>query len=299
MRSIRRIRSIPKDTPQQGWVLWIVHDMGSNAQMVLLTSRRENGKRVQYPRNIIDSPRPARYANMDFALLSTLLPEILLGIVRILISYDIACQWIKRLQERISQYSISATLDLSSLSYWKVVVPKFHLSGHGPSCQLGYNINYTKGAGRMCGEGIESGWSQSGSMLTWIRENGPYARRAILDGHWGECNWQKLLGLRTCFAKFDSCPLIPFQGVFLLKNLRSSLAWSKSQRAIATSLSQRYPKETISEWIEMRNRFDRDLESPNPYKEPKTRMFLVLFLMFGYPDTNVFGSRCYDEPAQT
>ena len=146
---------------------------------------------------------------MDFALLSTLLILIALGITRILVSYNIACQWIKRLQEWISQYSTLATFNLTSLNYWKVVVPKFHLSGHGQSCQLGYNINSTKGAARMCGEGIESGWSQSGSMPIWIRENGPFARQAILDSHWGECNWQKLLRLRMSLAKPDPHALIP------------------------------------------------------------------------------------------
>ena len=132
---------------------------------------------------------------MDFALLSTLLPSIEAGITRVLVSYDIGCQWGKNLQSRMSQYSISSSFNLNSLSYWKVVVPKFHLSGHGESCQVKYNINYTKGAGRMDGERIEGRWSQSGSMAIWTRENGPYARRVILDDHWGSLNWQKLLGL--------------------------------------------------------------------------------------------------------
>ena len=133
---------------------------------------------------------------MDFALLSTLLPSIEAGITRVLVSYDIGCQWGKNLQSRMSQYSISSSFNLDSLSYWKVIIPKFHLSGHGESCQVKYNINYTKGAGRMDGECIEGGWSQSGSMVIWTRENGPYACRAILDNHWGSLNWQKLLGLR-------------------------------------------------------------------------------------------------------
>ena len=48
----------------------------------------------------------------------------------------------------------------------------------------------------MDGERIEGGWSQSGSMAIWTRENGPNARQAILDDHWGSLNWRKLLGLR-------------------------------------------------------------------------------------------------------
>ena len=139
----------------------------------------------------------SRYTNMDFALLSTLLPSLNDGISRVLVSYDIGCQWVKNLQSRICNYSISASLNLSSLLYWRVVVPKFHLSGHGESCQVTYNLNYTKGVGCMDGERIESGWSLSGSMAVWTRENGPNARRAILDDHWESINWQKLLGLRT------------------------------------------------------------------------------------------------------
>jgi hypothetical protein len=133
---------------------------------------------------------------MDFALLSTLLPSLDTGISRVLLLYDIGCQWVKNLQSRIHQYSISATVNLASLSYWKVVIPKFHLSGHGEDCQVIYNLNYTKGAGRMDGERIEGGWSLSNNLAVWTRENGPNARRAILDDHWGSSNWQKLLGLR-------------------------------------------------------------------------------------------------------
>lgn len=272
MRLIRRTQSIPKGTLQLVWVLWIVRGTGSNARMESLTSRKGNGNYLQYIRCAVDLTS-TRYANMDFALLSTLLPSIAQGITRVLVSYDIGCQWNKKLQARISQYSASATFDLSSLDYWKVVVPKFHLSGHGQKCQLGYNINFTKGAARMCGEGIESGWSQSGNMVIWTRENGPNARRAILDSHWGECNWQKLLGLRTFLPDLDSHVLISCKGVFLLKNLRRSLTWGIFQREAATSLSQKYSKETIGEWAKMRNDFDKDPSSPNPYKEPKNRTF--------------------------
>ena len=112
---------------------------------------------------------------MDFALLSTLLPSLNNGISHMLVSYDIGCQWVKNLQSQISHYSISALLNLSSLCYWRVVVLKFHLSGHGEGCQIIYNLNYTRGAGHMDGECIESGWSQSGSMAVWTRENSPNA----------------------------------------------------------------------------------------------------------------------------
>ena len=146
---------------------------------------------------------PISYANMDLALISTLLLIIQSGILRILVSYDIACQWAKYFARRLSLYSVSSSFQLSDLSYWRVVVPKFHLAGHGKDCQLNYNINYTKGAGRMTGEMIESGWAQSGSIAIWTRESGPFARRAVLDDHWGSENWLKLRRLRKWIIYFD------------------------------------------------------------------------------------------------
>ena len=134
--------------------------------------------------------RQTSYINMDLALLSTLFLALQAGIVCFLISYDIACQWAKFLERRALQYSIFPSFQLDSLTYWRVVVPKFHLAGHGKQCQLNYNINFTKGAARMSGEMIESGWAQSGSIAISTRENGPFARRAILDDHWNAENWR-------------------------------------------------------------------------------------------------------------
>jgi hypothetical protein len=169
--------------------------MDSNDQPGWWICRKGNGTSSPYPLTNQCS-RLVSYANMDLALLSTLLPAVRSGITRVLVSYDIGCQWSKNLDDRLSLYSVSPTFKLSSLSYWRVVVPKFHLAGHGKDCQLNFNINFMKGAARMTGEMIESGWAQSGPMAIWTRENGPFARRAVLDDHWGSENWLKLRRLR-------------------------------------------------------------------------------------------------------
>ena len=133
--------------------------------------------------------------------MSTLLPSLNAGISWVLVSYDIACQWHKNLQVRLASYAAFPPLQLSSLNYWKVAVPKFHLPGHGNECQVLFNLAYTKWAGRMDGERIESGWAQTTSMATWTWESGPNAHRGILDDHWNAGNWQKVLGLRKCLAQ--------------------------------------------------------------------------------------------------
>jgi len=151
---------------------------------------------------------PVSYANMDLALISTLRLIISSGITRVLITYDIACQWVKYFSQRLTRYSVSSSFDLAVFTYWLVLIPKFHLLGHAKDCQLNFNLNYTKGAGRMTGEMIESGWAQSGSLAIWTRESGPFARRAVLDDHWGAENWLKLRRLRkwiVCFDQHVSC----------------------------------------------------------------------------------------------
>ena len=130
--------------------------------------------------------------------MSTLIPSLNAGITRVLVSYDIACQWHKHLQTRLKSYDTLPYIELSALKYWRVAIPKFHLPGHGSECQVTYNLAYTKWAGRMDGERIEAGWAQANSMATWTRESGPNARRGILDDHWNASNWRKVLGLREC-----------------------------------------------------------------------------------------------------
>ncbi|KAF9781860.1 hypothetical protein BJ322DRAFT_1010483, partial [Thelephora terrestris] len=211
------------------------------------------------PNGVVDLQRGERYCNMDFALMSTLVPSLNAGITRILISYDIACQWHKNFQARLKTYNAFPPLQLSALTYWKVVVPKFHLPGHGQECQLSYNLAYTKWAGRTDGERIEAGWAQVAPMATWTRESGPNARRGILDDHWNAGNWSKTLKLR----------------VALNRNLQRSVAWSTSQREVATLISGSYPAEIVAKWREMRANFDRDPSRPNPYKEVERHLTIA------------------------
>ena len=245
--------------------------MDSNSQPGWSTSRKGSGMSSFYlPHNYYS--HLASYLNMDLALLSTLLPAVRSGITRVLVSYDIGCRWSINLTKRLAEYSISSSFKLSSLSYWRVVVPKFHLAGHGKECHLQFNINFTNGAGRMTGEMIESGWAQSGSMAIWTRENGPFASRAILDDHWGSENWRKLRRLRKWISPFNHHPLclLFLPGTSFLKNLQKSLTWSKTQRAIAKKVSECLAPDTLAAWTKLRQDFDQDQKNTNPYEEPES-----------------------------
>ena len=140
-----------------------------------------------------------RYINVDYALASTLANDVGAGIEDVVATYDIACQWSKNLSHRLQTYSCIAPLNLDALKSFRVAVPKFHLVGHGASCQTTFNLAFIDGVGMTHGEGVETIWSHSTSLATWSRENGPGARHLILDDHWTGWNWSKLVGLCKYF----------------------------------------------------------------------------------------------------
>lgn len=89
-------------------------------------------------------------------------------------------------------------LDIKHLRF-SYLVPKFHLPGHGSSCQTDYSFNYAKGVGRTHGETVEQGWANINLAALSTREMGPGARHLALDDCWSGWNWKKVLGMGNVF----------------------------------------------------------------------------------------------------
>lgn len=141
-------------------------------------------------------PPFARYINMDYVFVMSVIADILAGVCRLLISYDVACQWIVNLQKRLNSYGPTLCIDLEELSRFRVAIPKFHLVGHGASCQVPFNLMLMDGVGLTHGEGVETIWSHASALQTWSQETGPAACRLSLDDHWAGWNWRKLVNSR-------------------------------------------------------------------------------------------------------
>ena len=108
------------------------------------------------------------------------------------LSYDIICKWAIHHLQRFSENH--PDLDVSRFQF-TYLIPKFHLPGHGSSCQTDYSFNYAKGVGRTHGETVEQGWSNMNLAALSTREMGPAARRLALDDYWSGWNWKKILGM--------------------------------------------------------------------------------------------------------
>lgn len=118
----------------------------------------------------------------------------------LVVSYDIACQWSRKLQRRIAAYPSDLHLrqDWSDITY---LVPKFHLPAHRPLCQAKYSFNYTPRVGRTEGEAPERGWADANGTASSTKEMGPGSRRDTLDDQFGDYNWRKVsaMGKRVYF----------------------------------------------------------------------------------------------------
>ncbi len=116
------------------------------------------------------------------------------SLLRVVISYDIGCQWLKNFPKRMLKYP--QAMQLPSDVDLKIRIPNWHVNGHGPFCQNNYSLNYMPGVGRTCGEDIETIWSHTNSLAPSIHEMGPASRRETLNNHWNGWNFRKIVGFR-------------------------------------------------------------------------------------------------------
>ena len=148
----------------------------------------------------------------------------------VVVTYDIACQWGKNFWHCLSTYPSIPPLNLTALNSFHVTVPKFHLIGHGASCQLNFNLAFMDNVGMTHGEGVETIWSHSTSLATWSMENGPGARHLILNDHWSGWNWSKLVSLCEYLLQMGIVRLTHLPAGQQLKNmLERAFKWARIQ----------------------------------------------------------------------
>ena len=126
---------------------------------------------------------------MDYIILSAIVGITLL---RLLISYDIACQWWRNLASRMANYPEHLCMDLDTIDV-VAAVPSFHIRAHGPACQQAFSLAFLLWVGRTVGEEVETGWSHMDPATPSIKEMAPGHRHKVLNDHWGGWNFRKIL----------------------------------------------------------------------------------------------------------
>jgi Kyakuja-Dileera-Zisupton transposase len=131
---------------------------------------------------------------MDFIMLFTLLN---IAIMQLVITYDIVCQWFRNLRKRNLQFPEWMRLPDRIFDITRFAIPKFHIYGHGKTCQTRFSLNFLKFMGRTDGEGIERWWSHINPVSMSTKEMGPGSRHDTIDDHAAAWNWQKIVGFGT------------------------------------------------------------------------------------------------------
>jgi len=136
---------------------------------------------------------------MDFIFLSSIALTLL---KKVIISYDIGCQWMLNFLVRMANMPYHLRIPRSLELQFKV--PKFHLPAHVSKCWAPFSFNFTKGVGRTDGEGVERNWSWLNGIARCVSMMGPGGRSDTLDDFCNFHNWRKSVGLGT-WSLVGSC----------------------------------------------------------------------------------------------
>lgn len=143
---------------------------------------------------VLVDQRHRRYANTDFIVLSTLQDHLF---SRLVLSYDICCQWSKNLRSRIATFPENMRLPDDAFERITYVIPKFHLYGHGQQCQIDYSLSYLPWSAETDGEDPERWWVHINPVSMSTKIMGPGSRKDTIDDHAAAWNWRKIVDLGT------------------------------------------------------------------------------------------------------
>ncbi|KAG2127943.1 hypothetical protein DEU56DRAFT_872715 [Suillus clintonianus] len=207
---------------------------------------RHNMKR---PNAVGDLQKGEKYINMDYLFFSTLRHS---SLKTLNISYDIACQWHKKLWQRMSAFPTSMQFDHTSKAI-SFFVPKFHLPAHVEKCQTTFSFNFKRGVGRTDGEAPERGWANINPVASSTKEMGPGARRDTLDDFFGDWNWKKVVGL----------------GNTMQRKLKEAVPQCADHQAALNDLEEGLKEEygeVLEQWRSQVEAWENDQSQLNPFE---------------------------------
>jgi hypothetical protein len=128
---------------------------------------------------------------MDFIIFAALVGVVLPWIF---ITYDIGCQWSKNFWARMADFP--QDMQINPATKVDIAIPSWHINGHGQRCRRDFCLGYTRGAGRTCGEEVETTWSSTNALAPSVREMAAGARHDTLNDHWNSWNFRKIVNFR-------------------------------------------------------------------------------------------------------
>ncbi|KAH6906278.1 hypothetical protein BKA70DRAFT_1497792 [Coprinopsis sp. MPI-PUGE-AT-0042] len=144
------------------------------------------------PGSVVDFQRGERQKNMDYSLTESIELTCPDGINKIILAYDINCQYSVHLRKRILEGEYLRIRDDIVLVYG---IGLFHVHGHQASCNARYSLTYIQGAGMSSGEILESLWAIVNEAGRTTSTMSLGHRAEVLDAVMGDSNWKKMINL--------------------------------------------------------------------------------------------------------
>ena len=140
------------------------------------------------PNALVDLFRGEQQKNVDFAFLQALKTTRVDPQQGVMLIYDIVCQYIVHLRERIGEH-LPDDLVIDQ------AIGLFHVHGHKDECFFRYAPSFIPGSGIVAGEILESLWSSLNSISPAVRTATLPHRAEMLDDHASDSNHKKMLGM--------------------------------------------------------------------------------------------------------
>ncbi|KAK0227744.1 hypothetical protein IW262DRAFT_1445677 [Armillaria fumosa] len=129
-----------------------------------------------------------RYANVDPLAAAAICQ--FSDLVWVIISYDIACQWIKMIFTQMTSHWPSELRFNPDIRITPLVL-KFHEPGHKVEEHEQFSFNLAEGVGLSDGECPERIWAGHNALGNSTKTAGPGTRQDLIDDHLGFWNWVK------------------------------------------------------------------------------------------------------------
>jgi len=199
------------------------------------------------------------------------------GLRLLTVSYDVGCQWFTNFWKRMPALPAKLHI-LFPMSAVKALVPKFHLQSHEEKCHSIFSFNFSFGAARTDGEGVERNWDELNGHGPSTAEMLPSHRWETLDDSCGWVNWRKTMGLGALKdIILISFADLPPAGYLLLKRLivaiPQAIQTHNDFHALNVSLKADNPEELIAMERALAA-WESDKTQPDPYHLPKSSELL-------------------------
>lgn len=159
----------------------------------------QKGERLVFLR-LFSSAQPHnafnRYANIDFIFAFVASTAYVL---RIAISYDIACQWFINLFVRMREWPTE--LRLRPGLFLRPLIPKFHEPAHTDKDHEQYSFNLAEGVGLTDGKAPERIWAFHNALAHSTKSMGPGTMHDVYDDNFAYWNWMKYTGMGECLFR--------------------------------------------------------------------------------------------------